>query len=330
MISKAADNNKPVEVLQMNYAYSMDTFVHWQFGRKLSSNFIEDDSERRMYLDGFFGPASYTFWQYEFPDLAKFLRNIGIFLIPKWVDQKFKAIEDWNLAKCDLAQQLLDKEEPSEEDRPIVFELAINKMSDVRSRPASYPQRLQIASDMFAHNSAAFETSGNTETYLYYEMCRNPIWQTRLREELKSLSIPLKYEAGKTYNTDDLPDSKEIDALPILHAVVTETLRLYPAVPGGQPRVVPQPCKLGDYSDIPAGTTVQSYAYSLHRTPEIFPDPEQWKPERWLDSSPEELATMKKWFWAFGSGSRMCIGSNFAYYCKYPDPRSHASKSIRS
>lgn len=317
LISKAAEHATPVEVLGLNYAYSMDTFVQWQFGRSLGSNLIEDMQEREMYLKGFFGPSNFTFWQYEFPQFANFLRNLGLYLIPKWVDTAFQAIEDWNLQKCDQAQQILASQvELPEDERPVVFQQALMAMSEVASKPREYPSRMLIASDMFAHNSAAFETSGNTETYFFYEMSRNPLWQDRLREELLTLQPPVTWQKGKKVEIEDLPASAAIEALPILHAVITETLRLYPSVPGGQPRYVPSPCTLGGFPNIPKGTIVQAYAATLHRTPEVFPEPAKWKPERWLDASPEELSTMRHWFWAFGSGGRMCIGSNFAYYCK--------------
>ncbi|KAK5203322.1 hypothetical protein LTR41_010965 [Exophiala xenobiotica] len=212
-----------------------------------------------MYLDGFFAPSEYTFRQYEVPEFANILRHVGIFLIPKWVDVRFKAIEDWNLDKCDKAQQLLASEKDlAPDDQPVVFEQALKVMSNVHSNPRSYPQRFQITSDMFAHNSAAFERSGNTETYFFWEMCRNPIWQKRLREELLTLSPQLKSQSEKRYEIEALPQPKDMDALPILHAVITETLRLYPSVPGGQPPVAPRSSTLGGYHNIPKGTIVQS------------------------------------------------------------------------
>lgn len=55
-------------------------------------------------------------------------------------------------------------------------------------------------------------------------------------------------------------------------------------------------------------------AHSLHRNEDVFPSPEEWRPERWLQASESELKEMRKWFWAFGSGGRMCIGSHFAVY----------------
>lgn len=317
-MERAATEGKPLEVLELNYAYSMDTFVQWQYGSKLGSNFLEDEEERRMYLNGFSAPYPHLFWIYYFPGFAREARKIGLHLIPDSVGRAFGLIEDWNLEKCDTAYKLLasgDKLDP--EEVPVVFQQAAKTMSGFTSKPGEYPQRLDMASDMFAHNSAAFETSGNTETFLLYEMSRKPEWQTRLRRELDTLKPPLLFRKDKSMTIEELPDPRIIDELPVLHAVVMETLRLYPSVPGGQPRVTPKTTSLGGYDNIPAGTIVHCSAYILHRTPEVFPDPDEWKPERWLDASPEELTTMKHWFWAFGSGARMCIGSNFAFYCEY-------------
>lgn len=316
LLARAADRGEAVEVLELFYSYSMDSFVAWQFGNKVASNMIEDEQERRLYLDGFFAAAPYTFWQYEFPRLNHWLKLIG--LVPKKVDTGFHEIEEWNLKKCDEAQKLiaLEGDKLADEDKPVVMSLALKAMSDPHAKPSQYPQRLEIASDMFAHNSAAHETSGNTLAFCFYEVSKRPHLQAKLREELLTLDPPLFYPPPGTEDEWELPAAKSVDQLPLLEAVILESLRLYPSVPGGQPRRVPKTCSLGGYDGVPAGTTVQCYAYSLHRTPEIFPDPDEWKPERWIDSSPEQLSAMRRWFWAFGSGGRMCIGSNFAYFCK--------------
>jgi hypothetical protein len=319
LVYDAARDDKPVEVIDLCYAYLLDTFVQWQFGKTLRSNLVEDEKERRFYLDGFLGISEYTFWQYHFPGMTALLRVIGVHVIPKSVISAFEAVEQWNLDKCDKAHELLaSRKQLSPEEQPIAFEQAFKGVGDIKAEEAkAYPQRLPLASDMFSLNSGAFETSGNTSTYLLYELSRRPEWQEKLQEELRGLHPSLKHVPGKTLGIDDIPSAQDIDKLPVLHAVLFETLRLWPSVPGGQPRVVPRSCSLGGYDGIPAGTTVQSYASVLHRTPHVFPDPFEWKPERWLESSPEDLAVMKKWFWGFGSGGRMCLGMHFAYYCGY-------------
>jgi hypothetical protein len=77
------------------------------------------------------------------------------------------------------------------ENEPVVFEQAHKTVSDVNAAPHAYQQRLHIFSYMFAHNSAAFETCGNTERYLMREMSRNLEWQAKLYEELGSVGPSL-------------------------------------------------------------------------------------------------------------------------------------------
>ena len=321
LLHKAAKSGQPIEAIEFNYSYFLDTFVQWQFGKAFSSNLVEDETERRMYLDGFFGVADHTFWQYNFSKLTSALRRIGINIIPETVIDGFAAVEDWNLRKCDQSHQLLASGKPlADEDRPYIFEQAMKGMSNVHAGPGQYPSRLNLASEMFSLNSGAFETSGNTTSYIMYELSRNPPWQTRLREELRGITQPVLIPdtpPSEKIESSSMTNPKTLDELPILSAIIQETLRRWPSVPGGQPRVVPQPCTLAGYANIPAGTIVQAYAGTLHRTPEIFPEPWSWKPERWLDADSQQLALMKRWSWGFGSGGRGCLGNHFALYGEF-------------
>lgn len=140
------------------------------------------------------------------------------------------------------------------------------------------------------------------------EISRNQEIQARLREELRSLQVPIKHPSAER----QLPHVKELDAQPILHAVIKESLRLRPTVPVGQPRLTPRgTTTLGGFTDIPQNVRVNAFAWSIHRNPKMFPDPEKWKPERWLvnDATDREEGKDNKdrWFWAFGSGPRMCV-----------------------
>ncbi|KAJ5125744.1 cytochrome P450 [Penicillium atrosanguineum] len=205
LIYKASTEDKPIEVMDLTYSYLLDTFVQWQFGRSLASNLVEDEKERRFYLDGFLGVAEYTFWQYHFPRLVAMLQKVGFYLIPKSALNAFEGVEKWNLEKCDQAQQLLASgKQLTVDDQPVAFEPALKGMSEVHAKPQMYPKRLPLASDMFSLNSGAFETSGNTSTYLLYELSRRPEWQTKLREELLSLSQPLKHIPGKSVEIEDI------------------------------------------------------------------------------------------------------------------------------
>jgi len=89
-------------------------------------------------------------------------------------------------------------------------------------------------------------------------------------------------------------------------AVVKETMRLRPPIPFAAHRARSK-IRLGDYTVAP-GTVVLPYLPLLHRDPEVFDNPSQFRPERFLRSDPPRYA------WApFGRGSHACIGSPFAY-----------------
>ncbi|KAL3445280.1 cytochrome P450 [Aspergillus insuetus] len=104
------------------------------------------------------------------------------------------------------------------------------------------------------------------------------------------------------------PRANDMMGSEYLKAVVNEALRLYGAAPGSLPRVTPLPgAQLSGYT-IPGGTTVSTQAFSIHRDPAYFPDPERFIPERWLDPTPK----MKAAFHPFGAGSRVCIGMHLA------------------
>ncbi|KAJ5762962.1 Cytochrome P450 [Penicillium manginii] len=112
-----------------------------------------------------------------------------------------------------------------------------------------------------------------------------------------------------------LPSAKSLESLPYFNAVLKESIRLRGNVPTSNPRVTPAgtSTKLGPYGNIPPGVRVSAFAWCLHRNEEVFPDAEAWLPNRWLDDD-QQFAHQEqdRWFWAFGTGSRRCLGQNLA------------------
>lgn len=108
---------------------------------------------------------------------------------------------------------------------------------------------------------AGTDTTANTLTYLVYNVLSNPQLHKTLEDEIDKVSEPF---------TDSM-----LSELPVLNAVITETLRLHGAAPGALQRIAPRGgVYLGQYY-IPAGTNVSTQAWSLHRDPNVFPDPEK-------------------------------------------------------
>ena len=78
-------------------------------------------------------------------------------------------------------------------------------------------------------------------------------------------------------------------------------------MPASEPRLNRSVTVVDGY-EIPPGTVVSAAPFSLHRNETVFKNPLLFDPKRWLDESNENLSEMKKWWWAFSSGGRMCIG----------------------
>jgi cytochrome P450 len=94
-----------------------------------------------------------------------------------------------------------------------------------------------------------------------------------------------------------------------LDAVVKETLRLRTVVPGIGRVVRGEPFELGDYV-IPDGMEINPSIAAVHRRPDCYPEPDEFRPERFLGSDAPDNFT---WI-PFGGGTRRCLGASFASF----------------
>ena len=108
---------------------------------------------------------------------------------------------------------------------------------------------------------AGSDTTAVTMTYLTYSVCNDSRVRDKLNAELDSVPDPI---------TD-----KSLRDMPYLNQVISETLRLYTAVPAGLPRLVPEEGANFNGYHVPAGITVATQSYSLHRDPNVFPEPDK-------------------------------------------------------
>ena len=165
---------------------------------------------------------------------------------------------------------------------------------------------MDIASECADHLLAGIDTTADTLMFLIWAMSlpRHCHFQTKLQAELQRVPA------------DDrgISAPKDLTQLPYLNAVIRETLRLYAPLPAFEPRVLPTDTVIDGYH-IPANTVVGMSPYCLHREPSVFHNPLIFDPARWLTKEGSlipEADPRNRWFWAFGSGARMCIGMHLA------------------
>jgi len=143
---------------------------------------------------------------------------------------------------------------------------------------------------------AGHETTALTLSWTWYLLSENPAAETRLHEELHNVL------GGRPAEVCDL------EKLPYLHAVLQESLRLFPPAYMMARRNV-EPVRYGEY-EIPAGATLLSSQWVMHRDARFFDQPERFLPERWLNALEERLPPGV--YFPFGDGPRRCIGQGFA------------------
>jgi len=139
---------------------------------------------------------------------------------------------------------------------------------------------------------AGHETTASALVWMLYWIHYLPEVQQKLRAELANL--------------DPQADPMVVAQLPYLAAVCQEALRIYPITPTTFVRVLSQPMTLGGYS-FEAGTALMPATYIIHQRPELYHEPKQFRPERFLEHqyAPHE-------YLPFGGGHRRCIGSALA------------------
>nr|GEU37452.1 cytochrome P450 704C1-like [Tanacetum cinerariifolium] len=157
---------------------------------------------------------------------------------------------------------------------------------------------------------AGMETTADTLTWFFYMLCKNPLIQEKVAEEVKTVT-----EADNNTSIDEFGiklTKVAIDKMHYLHATLTETLRLFPAIPMASKRAEKDDV-LPDGFKIKKGDGVGYMAYTMGRMTYIWgDDAEEFRPERWLHNGVFLPETPFK-FTAFQAGPRICIGKDFAY-----------------
>ncbi|KAF1514401.1 Cytochrome P450 4V2, partial [Eudyptula albosignata] len=185
-------------------------------------------------------------------------------------------------------------EESGPKKRKAFLDMLLSATDDEGNKLSYRDIREEVDTFMFEGH----DTTAAAMNWALYLLGHNPEAQKKVHRELDQVF-------GNTERPVTMDDLKK---LRYLECVVKEALRLFPSVPLFA-RALREDCCIRGYQ-VPKGTNVLVITYALHRDPEMFPDPEEFRPERFL---PENCKGRHPYAYVpFSAGPRNCIGQRFA------------------
>ncbi|KAL2856972.1 cytochrome P450 [Aspergillus pseudodeflectus] len=297
-----ADQKKPVDLGTWLQYYAFDVVGEFTFGKKLG--FLQEGRDVDGMMEGIQGILAYASLCGQVPEMHKALLGNPLFplLMP--------SMESWNQV-LQFTLKMVNSRASLKRDGELEksgLETGKDMLSRWMAIHYADPGKMSTR-DVIVHLStnvfAGSDTTAIALRAIIYFLLRHPRILDKVVAEIDeadrrgSLTIPISYR-------------ESIAHLPYLGAVIKEAMRLHPSVGLILERHVPKGGITVCGKHIPAGTTVGINAWVLHHNPTVFPDPEAFVPERWLESSPEKLKEMEQSFFVFGAGSRTCVGKNIS------------------
>ncbi|NEQ68672.1 MAG: cytochrome P450 [Symploca sp. SIO2D2] len=189
-----------------------------------------------------------------------------------------------------LYAEISDRRAEGESDRTDILSLLLSARYENGERMSDEELHDELMTLLFAGH----ETTATALAWAFYWIHYLPEVKQKLLEEIDSLG--------------ENPDPMSLVKLPYLTAVCQETLRIYPGVHLTLPRIVQKNVEI-DGKQLENEINIFGCIYLLHQREDLYPQPKQFKPERFLECqfSPYE-------YMPFGSGIRRCIGAVLAEF----------------
>ena len=154
----------------------------------------------------------------------------------------------------------------------------------------------QLRDEVMTLLLAGHETTAVSLSWIWLLLSQNPDAEHQLWSEIETVL------GGRPPRVDDVPK------LCFTERVVKEAMRLYPPA-WAIVRTTVNATELGGYT-LPVGSTAIMSQWVTHRDPRFYDEPEQFRPDRWLDERSKSLPRFA--YFPFGGGPRICIGASFA------------------
>jgi cytochrome P450 len=152
---------------------------------------------------------------------------------------------------------------------------------------------------------AGADTSATAMAAVFFYLSRNPDVYARAAAEVRSTFDDVK----------DIKSGAKLNSCKYLRACIDEAMRMSPSVGQALMREVPAGGAIVDGDFIPAGCDVGVPIYSIHHKDEVYPDPFNYNPERWMvekDGASQQVADQYTAYNPFSVGPRSCMGKGVA------------------
>ncbi|EME82021.1 uncharacterized protein MYCFIDRAFT_77669 [Pseudocercospora fijiensis CIRAD86] len=292
-----AEKRKKVFVPKFMQAYAFDVIGEITINQNFGMMETEADVDGMMEL--VHASIRYLGTVGIFPEFHSWIFRIVSFLRLRHAGGLIEKIASDTIRKFRHPDRMIEKEDPNSD--PFISKL-------LRLEAAGKADSSHLMDAIASNIAAGSDTTAITLSAALYYLYRTPRALAALRKEIDEMQ-----KAGKI---SDPVSFKEAQDMPYLQAVILETLRLHPAVGYVLPRKVPAGGMELAGRHLPGGTCVGVSAWALHRNPEAYgDDASEFRPERFLvseDSSSKNRTASLASSFAFGGGTRSCIGKNIS------------------
>ncbi|XP_006339778.1 cytochrome P450 704C1-like [Solanum tuberosum] len=303
ILTEAVKSNKIVDIQDLFMKASLDSIFRVAFGVELDS-MCGSNEEGKKFSDAFDDASALTVRRYV-DILWKIKRSLNIGL-----ESKLKE----NIRTVDVFIHKMIQRKTEEMSKPEA-DLSLQwKREDILSRflqiTDTDPKYLRDIILNFI--IAGKDTTATTLSWFIYVLCKYPHVQEKIAQEIKE-SVTEKENATDVTDFASNVSEDALEKMQYLHAALTETLRLYPAVPADT-KLCFSDDTLPDGFSVNKGDTVSYLPYAMGRMKFIWgDDAEEYEPERWLDRDGFFRHENPFKFTAFQAGPRICLGKEFAY-----------------
>ncbi|MBA0617300.1 hypothetical protein Godav_026759 [Gossypium davidsonii] len=307
-VSELSMSGQVIEFQDMLMKYTMESIIKVGFGvdlncMSLSSN---EDDEGSTFLKAFDDATQSLYFRYIDP-LWKLKRvlNLGSEASLK---RNIKVIDNfiYDVLRTKKKQLALNP------DRNVKEDILSRFLAEKEKNPETMSDKY-LRDIIFSFMIAGKDTTANTLCWFFYMLCKNPLIQEKVAQEVIDCTCS---GSGENHaNTDDILATitdETLQKMQYLHAALTETLRLYPVTPMNG-RCAMEDDILPDGHIIKKGEEISYLAYAMGRMRYIWgEDAEIFRPERWLKNGVFQPESPFK-FISFHAGPRICLGKEFAY-----------------